>query len=71
MVLLNYNLPPWLVTKKCFLMLALIILGKESCTVSNVDTYLQPLIEKLQILWNGLNALDAYTGANFGWVKIL
>ena len=31
-VLLNYNLPPWLVTKRFFLMLALIIPGKESVT---------------------------------------
>ena len=29
-VLLNYNLPPWLVTKRFFIMLALFIPGKES-----------------------------------------
>lgn len=39
-VLLNYNLPPWLVTKRYFLMLAFIIPSKESCTSINVDVYL-------------------------------
>jgi hypothetical protein len=39
MVLLNYNLPPWLVTIFIIIMLALIILRKESCTVSIVDIY--------------------------------
>jgi hypothetical protein len=39
-VLLNYNLPPWLVIKKYFLMLTLIIPSKESCTSINVDAYL-------------------------------
>jgi hypothetical protein len=38
--------------QQCFLMLALIILGKEFVTSKNVDVYLQPLIEKLQLLWN-------------------
>jgi hypothetical protein len=46
-VLLNYNLPPWFIAKHYFLMLAIIILGKKSCTSNNVDVYLQPLIEKL------------------------
>ncbi len=39
-VLLNYNLLPWLVTKRYFLMLAFIIPSKESCTSINVDVYL-------------------------------
>jgi hypothetical protein len=40
MMLLNYNLPPWLMTKQYFLILALIILGKKSVKVENVDVYL-------------------------------
>jgi len=40
LVLLNYNHPPWLVTKHYFLMLTLIILGKRSCTCNNVDVHL-------------------------------
>ena len=58
-VLLNYNLPPWLVTKRFFLMLALLIPGKESVTSENVDVYLAPLIEELQQLWEGIDAVDA------------
>jgi hypothetical protein len=46
-VLLNYNFPPWLVTKHYFMMLDLIILGKESMTSKNIDVYLEPLIEEL------------------------
>ena len=38
-VMLNYNLPPWLVTKNFFMML---IPGKESVTDKNVDVYLAP-----------------------------
>jgi hypothetical protein len=49
-ILLNYNLPPWLVTKCYCLMLALLILGKEFVTSTNVDVYLELLIEKLQML---------------------
>ena len=34
---INYNLPPWLVTKKFFIMLTLIIPGKESVKDKNID----------------------------------
>ncbi len=57
-VMLNYNLPPWLVTKNFFMMLALIIPGKESVTDKNVDVYMAPLIEELQELWEGVDCLD-------------
>ena len=46
-VMLNYNLPPWLVTKNFFMMLTLLIPGKESVTDKNVDVYVAPLIEEL------------------------
>jgi hypothetical protein len=42
MVLLNYNLPPWLVIKKYVLILALIIPNKEPCTSTNVDDVFSP-----------------------------
>jgi hypothetical protein len=57
-VLLNYNLPPWLVTKRFFIMLSLIIPGKESVTSDNIDVYLAPLIEELLELWEGVDATD-------------
>jgi hypothetical protein len=39
--LLNYNFPPWLTTKKHFLMLFFIILDEESMTGDNMDMHLQ------------------------------
>ncbi len=48
---------------KCyFVMLAFIILCKESCTFNNVDVYLQPLNEELQVLWKCVDSFDAYVG---------
>jgi hypothetical protein len=46
-------------------MLALIIPSKESCTINNVDVYLQPMINELQLSWKGVVAFDAYLGAKF------
>ena len=39
-------------------MLALLIPGKESVTSENIDVYLAPLIEELQELWSGVDAVD-------------
>lgn len=49
-LIFNYNLPPWLTTKKHFVMLSLIIPGKRSVTGDTFDTYLQPLVDELKIL---------------------
>ena len=57
-VMLNYNLLPWLVTKNFFMMLTLLIPRKESVTDKNVDVYLAPLIEELQQLWEGIDCVD-------------
>ena len=60
MLLLNYNLPPWMTTKKHFIMLSLIIPGKKFVSGENFDTYLQPLLEELMELWNvGVMTNDA------------
>jgi hypothetical protein len=50
-MLLNYNVPPWLTSKKFFIMLVLLIPRKESVTFEHFDVYLQPLIKELQQLW--------------------
>jgi hypothetical protein len=42
-----YNLPPFLVMKKFFVQLFILIPGKESPTSDNVDVYIQPLIDEL------------------------
>ena len=57
-LLLNYNLPPWLSTKKFFVLLALLIPGKQSVTADVFDVYLEPLVEELQQLWEGVQAQD-------------
>ncbi len=54
----NYNLPPWLVTKRFFVILSLIIPGPESVKVANFDVYLEPVIEELEELWKGVARLD-------------
>jgi hypothetical protein len=57
-VLLNYNLPPWLSTKKFFLMLCLLILDKQSVTSKCFDVYMEPLVEELLELWSGAPTFD-------------
>jgi hypothetical protein len=57
-LLLNYNLPPWLCTKKFFIMLALLIPGKQSVTTENFDVYMEPLVEEFLQLWEGIPAYD-------------
>jgi hypothetical protein len=56
--LLNYNLPPWLCTKKVFILLALLILGKYSITFEVFDVYMEPLMEEILQLWYEISAYD-------------
>ncbi|KAL3676562.1 hypothetical protein R1sor_026510 [Riccia sorocarpa] len=56
--LMNYNIPPWLATKKGFIKLALIIPGPKQTT--NFDVFLQPLVEELSQLWQGVS--DVFDG---------
>ncbi|CAM6094113.1 unnamed protein product [Calypogeia fissa] len=55
-VIMNYNLPPWLSMKKGFLLLSLIIPGPKK--VKNIDTYLALLVDELKTLWDGVWAYD-------------
>jgi hypothetical protein len=58
-ILLVYNLPPWMATKRFFMLLTLLIPGKEQVKLENNDVYLQPLIDELQELWQpGVPAWD-------------
>ena len=60
-IVFNYNLPPWMVTKKYFVMLCLLIPTKLSLTGSNIDVFIQPLVDELQQLWSrtGVPTRDA------------
>ncbi len=54
-LILNYNFPPLLTIKKLFLMLALLIPGKESVKNINIYLYLVPLLDEFaNILEEGL-----------------
>ncbi len=57
-LVLNYNLPPWLVTKKFLLLLSLIIPGSDNVKSSNFDVYLALVLEELTKLWKGVKGVD-------------
>jgi hypothetical protein len=61
--LLNYNLPPWLCTKKFFVLLAFLILGKDSVTSEVFDVYMEPLVEEILQLWYRISVYDYYRTA--------
>lgn len=64
-ILIPYNLPPWVCMKRSSFILSLLIPGPNSPSV-NIDVYLQPLIEELVQLWDlGLDTYDASVGENF------
>ncbi|GJT18933.1 hypothetical protein Tco_0877639 [Tanacetum coccineum] len=49
-ILITYNLPPWLCMKETSLMLTLLIPGPKS-PGKDTDVYLRPLIDDLMDLW--------------------
>ncbi|XP_021721360.1 uncharacterized protein LOC110688918 [Chenopodium quinoa] len=59
-VLINYNLPPWLSMKPEYFMLSLLIPGPKS-PGNDIDIYMQPLIDELKELWeSGAETYDAF-----------
>ena len=48
-ILIPYNLPPWMCMKMSYFMLSLLIPGPTSHG-NNIDVYLQPLVEELKEL---------------------
>lgn len=55
-VVMNYNIPPWMSMKKGHLLMSLIIPGPKK--VKNIDTYLKLLVGELERLWEGVTAYD-------------
>jgi len=53
-----YNLPPWLLTKKFFISLAVLILEPKAPTTENIDVFLAPLVRDLLKLWEGVPAVN-------------
>ncbi len=60
---LNCNLPLWLVIKRFFMMLSLIIPSLESMKITNFDLYLEPMVEELHKLWKGGQKVGCITGS--------
>ncbi|XP_042957863.1 uncharacterized protein LOC122293371 [Carya illinoinensis] len=56
-ILVPYNLPPWLCMKDQFFMLSLLIPGPKAPR-NEIDVYLQPLIDELIELWE--NSVETY-----------
>jgi hypothetical protein len=64
-ILIPYNLPPWLCLKQSFQMMSMLILGQKSPS-QNIDVYMQLLIDVLCDLWvNGVETWDAKVKKNF------
>ncbi|XP_074356133.1 uncharacterized protein LOC141695821 [Apium graveolens] len=60
-----YNLPPWLCMKWKYIMLVLLVSGPKE-PGNNIDVYLQPLIEDLNLMWDkGVTVFDSYSQSNF------
>lgn len=64
-MLVTYNLPPWLCMKRKFMMLTMLISGPKQ-PGKDIDVYLAPLIDDLITLWNsGVEVFDAYKKESF------
>lgn len=64
-VLVPYNLPPWMSMKKSFFMLSLLIPGPKA-PGNDIDVFLKPLIDELKDLWEvGIETYDASRKQNF------
>lgn len=58
-LLVIFNLPPWLALPKFFVSLTLLILGKKAPSVTTFNIFLTPLVGYLQTLWAGVLTWDA------------
>ena len=65
MILMVYNLPPWLCMKETSMFLTVIALGPRN-PKHKLDVFLQLLVVKLKELWDvGILAYDISTKQNF------
>ncbi|KAI0513461.1 hypothetical protein KFK09_009482 [Dendrobium nobile] len=63
-LLVPYNMPPWIAMKQSSFILSTIIPGEKS-PGNNIDIYIQPLINELSELWHGVISYDAASGQSF------
>jgi len=57
-VIVMYNLPPWMCMKDPYMITSMLIPGPKAPD-NDIDVYLQPLIDELIELWGGVEAYDA------------
>ncbi|XP_057775556.1 uncharacterized protein LOC130994528 [Salvia miltiorrhiza] len=70
-ILVTYNLPPWLCMKRKFMMLTLLISGPKQ-PGNDIDVYLAPLIDDLKDLWEvGVQTYDGYRDQSFTLKSVL
>ncbi|XP_073121652.1 uncharacterized protein [Henckelia pumila] len=70
-VMITYNLPPWLCMKRKFMMLTLLISGPKQ-PGNDIDVYLAPLVDDLKCSWEiGVDAYDAYRKEYFSLRAVL
>lgn len=64
-ILIPYNLPPWMCMKRSSFILSLLIPSPKS-PLNDIDVYLQPLIKELKGLWDvKVKTYDISTKENF------
>jgi hypothetical protein len=64
-ILIIYNLPPWLMQKRKYILLTILISGPTQPGV-DMDVFLEPLMEDMKILWEtGVQMLDEYRKDSF------
>jgi hypothetical protein len=64
-IIIPYNLPPWLCMKQPYWMMSMLVPGPKS-PGNNIDVYFHPLIDELKELWeHGVETWDAKVKKNF------
>ena len=58
------NLPPWLCNKRKYIMLSTLV-SRPKQPGDRIDVFLQPLVEDLQLLWDGVEVRDAVVNKHF------
>ena len=70
-VLVTYNLLPWLCMKRSFCLLSLLILGPKQ-PGNDIDVYLEPLVNELKLTWDeGARTNDDHSRSFFNMKAIL
>ncbi|CAM8931993.1 unnamed protein product [Rhodiola kirilowii] len=64
-IVISYNLPPWMCMKKEFNILAMLVSGPKS-PGKCLNVFMRPHIDELKMLWNiGVATFDHFFGSSF------